>query len=149
MSEAAENREPPSVNKWMALGVLLLALLLLVGGVAAALVFANPGPVGPAYSLGDPKLGRQVVLKYGCVQCHTDDGSRTQGPSFKGLFGSTVTYIDGSSGLIDEADVRLALREPSAKVIATFDAGTMKAFPNMPDAEIVNLLAYLRSIGAK
>ena len=149
MTDAVESQGISSGSKWMALVVLLVALLLLVGGIAGALKIAGSAPAGPSpvAELGDPLRGRQVVLKYGCVQCHTDDGARAQGPSFKGLFNSTVTYIDGSTGKIDEADVRLALKEPAAKVIEGFDP-LMKAFPEMPEEEIVNLLAYLRSIGA-
>ncbi len=152
MSETAVDREEEKKpSKWMALLVLLVALLLLFGGVGGTLMWSNSREQegdGPVALLGNPMLGRQVVLKYGCVQCHSDDGTRQIGPSFKGLFNSTVLYIDGSEGKIDEADVRLALVEPNAKVIEGFDP-QMKPYPNMGSEEIVNLLAYLRSIGAQ
>lgn len=147
MSEPNQN----AGSKWTALIVLLVALLLMGGGIGGVLLVAGgqkPDGPGEAASLGDPIRGRQVVLKYGCVQCHTDDGSRAQGPSFKGLLNSTQTYIDGSTGVVDEADVRFALREPAGKVIEGFEPQMPKFSDRITEEETVNLLAYLRSIGA-
>lgn len=146
------NQAPSPNNKWMALLVLLIALLLLVGGVGVALKLspsARDEKNIPQVSLGDPVRGRQVVLKYGCVQCHTDDGTRAQGPSFKGLFNSTVQYIDGSTGVVNEEDVRYALREPAGKVIDTYEPSMPKFSDRFTEEETVNLIAYLRSIGEK
>jgi cytochrome c2 len=150
MSENAENQEEKGGSKWMALLVLLVALLLLVGGVGGALMLSGndePTHSASSFSLGDPLKGRQVVLKYGCVMCHSDDGSRMQGPSFKGLLNSTVQYIDGSTGVVDEADVRYALREPAGKVIDTFEPSMPKFSDKITEEETLNLLAYLRSLG--
>lgn len=148
----SDSNQPPSKNnKWMALVVLLIALLLLVGGIGVALKMSpsasTDGKNVPQVSLGDPMRGRQVVLKYGCVTCHTDDGTRAQGPSFKGLFNSTQQYIDGSTGVVNEEDVRYALREPSGKVIDTYEAQMPKFSDRFSEEETVNLIAYLRSIG--
>lgn len=151
MSDTLENREQQGGSKWTALLVLLVAILLLVGGIGGVLMLGGGDDrtgVTPVASLGDPLRGRQVVLKYGCVTCHSDDGTRMQGPSFKGLLNSTVQYIDGSTGIVDEADVRYALREPAGKVIDGFEPSMPKFSDRMSEEETVNLLAYLRSIGA-
>lgn len=151
MSETVQTPEEGGGSKWKALLVLLVALLLLVGGIGAVLTMSSDSTTtaGSGAMLGDPLRGRQVVLKYGCVTCHTDDGTRAQGPSFKGLFNSTVTYIDGSTGVVDEADVRYALREPAGKVIDSFEPSMPKFSDRFTEDETVNLIAYLRSIGAK
>ena len=148
MSETVEH--PEQGNKWTILLVLLAALLLLVGGIGGVLMLGSGdrAVVTPVASLGDPVKGRQVVLKYGCVTCHTDDGTRAQGPSFKGLFNSRVQYIDGSTGIVDEADVRYALREPAGKVIDGFEPSMPKFSDRMSEDEVVNLIAYLRSMPA-
>ncbi len=149
MSEMSQEQTP---NKWMALLVLAVAVVLLVGGVGLSLKMSSSGSPGSEKSsmtLGDPVRGRQVVLKLGCVQCHTDDGTRAQGPSFRGLFGSTVTYIDGSTGVVDDADVRYAMREPAGKVIDGFDPQMPKFEDRMTEDDKLNLVAYLKSIGAK
>lgn len=149
MSET--DQENRGGSKLGALLVLLVALLLLVGGISAVLILSG-GPVAPrggGASLGDPLRGRQVVLKYGCVQCHTDDGTVAQGPSFKGLFNSTVNYIDGSTGIVNEEDVRYALREPAGKVIDGFEPSMPKFSDRFTEEETVNLIAYLRSLSTK
>lgn len=150
MSDEAQPNQEPAGSKWMALLALLVAIILLVGGVGGVLIFTGgpAEPTGPVVSLGDPVKGRQVTLKYGCIQCHTNDGTRAQGPSFKGLFNSTVTYIDGSTGVVNEEDVRYALREPAGKVIDGFEPQMPRYADQFTEEETVNLIAYLRSIGA-
>ena len=137
----------------MTIVVLLVAVLIMIGGVAGVLMLgarggnASGGGGTSGMSLGNPALGKQVTMKYGCVTCHSDDGSRKMGPSYKGLFGSTVQYDDGSTGVVDAQEVRNALDKPTEKVIATYDAN-MPKITGLSEEEIQNLIAYLASIGA-
>ena len=39
--------------------------------------------------------GRKLATEKGCLGCHSLDGSRGVGPTFKGLFGSKVTVVKG------------------------------------------------------
>src|SRR5690606_36251491 len=43
------------------------------------------------------EFGARVIERGGCASCHTTDGSVKTGPSFKGLFGKTETFTDGTS----------------------------------------------------
>ncbi len=50
--------------------------------------------------------GAQLAQQYGCVACHSTDGSILVGPSWKGVFGHEVTLADGSTVTADEAYLR-------------------------------------------
>lgn len=134
---------------------ILAAAAVVVGGALVgtwAAISSDGNQVGgktPGTPPIDPAAiaaGRQVTMQKGCVTCHSEDGSIIRGPSYKGLYGSTVTYTDGTTGHIDDNEVREALTKPAAKVIDGFE-------PLMPPAKLTeeetkNLIAYLRSIGA-
>ena len=44
------------------------------------------------------ELGALVHENRGCATCHSLDGTRGQGPSWKGIWGQTHTFADGSFG---------------------------------------------------
>jgi cytochrome c oxidase subunit 2 len=48
--------------------------------------------------------GEQLLRDKGCLGCHTTDGTKLIGPSFKGLMGSTVTVITGGKESTVTAD---------------------------------------------
>lgn len=136
-----------------ALLAVVIALLLLVVAIAGVLMYGGgSGSTIKAPPLGDAVAGRQVALRpeVNCIFCHSDDGSPGQGPTFKGLWGSTVRYDDGSTALMDDKQIRWALQHPNEKIVDGFE-------PRMPndidtkltESDRLNLLAYLRSIGVQ
>ena len=136
-----------------ALLVVVIALLLFVGAIGTVLKMTASTPTTKSNDvpgLGDPVRGRQVALRpdVSCVTCHSDDGSRITAPTFKGMWGSIVTYDDGSSELMDDKAIRWTLKHPNEKIVDSYEP----RMPNDIDTKLteedrVNLLAYLRSIG--
>src|ERR1051326_3473279 len=57
----------------------------------------------------------------GCNSCHTLDGSKSKGPSWKGIFGKMEKLNNGSTVLVDEGYVRESMLSPQAKVVAGFE----------------------------
>ena len=60
---------------------------------------------------GDATKGKALYTSLGCVGCHSLDGSKGTGPTFKGLAGSKVQLDerperDGRRGVPDEVDRR-------------------------------------------
>lgn len=97
-----------------------------------------------AEQLPPDQLGMKLYDTKGCKQCHSVDGSKVVGPSFKGLFGRSEALADGSSVQVDENYLSESMREPAKKVVATFPP----AMPVIPlkDEEIDGLIAYIKTL---
>jgi len=60
--------------------------------------------------------GQQLAKQYGCAACHTTNGDKGVGPTWKGLFGSTVELQDGRTVVVDRDYLVRAVTDPSADV---------------------------------
>lgn len=102
----------------------------------------------------DPvERGLKWANQFGCIACHSPDGSARVGPSWKGLFGSTVQMTDGSSVTADEAYITESIQNANAKVVNGYPAGVMPQqfidpVTNQPisDDQIADIIAYIKSL---
>ncbi len=96
----------------------------------------------------DVERGLQLLQQYGCIGCHSLDGTPAIGPTFLGLFGSEVQNVrEGRQVTIvaDEEYIRRAIRQPQLEVTVGFPP-IMPAFPQIPDAEVEEIIEYLREL---
>jgi cytochrome c oxidase subunit 2 len=66
------------------------------------------------------KRGIEILQKYGCLACHSMDGTNKLGPTFKGLWGHQVTVITNGKErtvVVDESYLRQSLLEPAADLV--------------------------------
>ncbi|RKZ14196.1 cytochrome c oxidase subunit II [bacterium] len=71
----------------------------------------------------DRPQGVDLITVRGCVTCHSLDGSKLIGPSFKGIWGSTETVItDGQERriIVDEEYIRRSILTPAADLVAGY-----------------------------
>jgi len=99
----------------------------------------------------DPKKtpalwGQLTYERVGCNSCHTVDGSKSKGPSWKGVYGSMVELNNGTSVLADENYIRESMMNPQAKVVKGYDP-IMPTFQGLLKPNQVNgLVAYIESL---
>jgi len=97
-------------------------------------------------------LGEKLVVKKGCMQCHTTDGKAGQGraPSFLGIFQREHAFRGGTSLKADypemtvESYIRESILEPKAKIVAGADDIMPRI--EVTDREIDLILEYLKSL---
>jgi cytochrome c oxidase subunit II len=77
------------------------------------------GDEGKSMPLKD--FGALLYESRGCSTCHSLDGVRGQGPSFKGVFGRPVELATGKSVMADENYIRESILDPQAKVVNGFE----------------------------
>ena len=97
---------------------------------------------------GGERAGKELLEKHGCLGCHSLDGSRGVGPSFKGLYHSLVTVLENGTRLTvtaDDAYLRESIRTPAAKVVDGFQP-TMPAFPDLTDDEVKAMVEFIEEI---
>lgn len=139
-----------SSNLVLLLGV-SAAMLAAIGCIVATVIFTGtekPSQQITSTVVGDANLGRQATMRFGCVVCHSDDGSPRVGPSYKGLWGSMVRYEDGSTWRVDDAEIREAINEPSKEVVEGYDP-RMPKIEGIAEADMQNIIAYMHAVGQK
>jgi cytochrome c oxidase subunit 2 len=101
----------------------------------------NDSPMPPAM------MGRRLATNKGCVACHSDDGSKRIGPSYKGLFGSTVELTNGKKVKADENYIRESILTPQVKIVKGFENAIMPPFAGqLDDSEVGALVEYIKSV---
>ncbi len=97
-------------------------------------------------SLPPAELGAKIYKEKGCNACHSLDGSKIVGPSFKGIFGHSVELQDGSTVDVDENYIRQSILEPQAQVVKGF-APVMPSFKGiLSDEDVTALVAYIKTL---
>jgi cytochrome c oxidase subunit 2 len=92
------------------------------------------------------EAGRELYLRNGCAQCHSVDGTILVGPSFKGIFGQTHQFEDGTSAPVDENYIRESIVDPGAKVRKGFKNQMPTFQGRLSDQEITAIIAYIKSL---
>jgi cytochrome c oxidase subunit 2 len=98
-----------------------------------------------AVPLTPSERGAQVVKSLGCVACHSLDGRRGVGPSWLGIYGTTRTFADGSSAVVDDEYLRRSMLEPAAQVVDSYDNVMLPAAVN--DEQIADIIALITELG--
>lgn len=92
-----------------------------------------------------PKTDAQYVVQAnGCTSCHTIDGGKSAGPTWKGLFGKKQ-IVNGQEVTVDEKYLEEAIVQPDAKTPEGYSTGMMPAFQMEPEA-IKNVVEYIKSL---
>jgi cytochrome c oxidase subunit 2 len=94
------------------------------------------------------EAGEKLYTQRGCPQCHSLDGKPSTGPTFAGLFGSSVALSGGGSVRADEGYIRTSILEPSAQVVAGYEPVMPSFQGKLNDREIDAIIAYLKTLQA-
>ncbi|MDP2114826.1 MAG: cytochrome c oxidase subunit II [Bacteroidota bacterium] len=94
--------------------------------------------------------GKRIMKNIGCFACHTVDGSKLIGPSFKGVYGHDVTVITGGKErvvTIDDEYIKRSIYDPNADVVKGFNKGLMMPYEGqLSDEDIVQITEYLKTL---
>jgi cytochrome c oxidase subunit II len=99
--------------------------------------------------LKDMPAGERLLFERGCMSCHSLEGAKMVGPTFKGLFGSTVTVrTDGKlrSAVADSAYIYKSIIAPGADVVDGFPNTMPPGRDAVSDEEIAQIVNYLKTL---
>ena len=92
------------------------------------------------------ELGKIAYESYGCNTCHSVDGSKNTGPSWKGIYGKTEKFTDGTTAVVDDKYIEESINTPGKKVVAGFE-NQMPAFEGQIKPKLFEgLKAYIKSL---
>ncbi|MCF6314593.1 MAG: c-type cytochrome [Verrucomicrobiales bacterium] len=111
----------------------------------------------------DPTIeeGKKIYQMFGCMACHTVDGSAVKvvaegqavGPTWKGLWGIRREFTDGTVlKKVDAAYIKESILDPSRHVVKGFGEkgeGMPPYLGVLKDYQIKSIILYIESLGAK
>jgi cytochrome c oxidase subunit 2 len=88
--------------------------------------------------------GYGIALNNGCIACHSTNGDAGVGPTWKGLYESTVTLADGSTPTVDRAFLVRSIVDPNAQI----ELGSKVPMPKntLGDADVQQIVDYIISL---
>jgi cytochrome c oxidase subunit 2 len=89
--------------------------------------------------------GQSLTVKYGCIGCHSLDGTKKAGPTWLGLYGSQVKLADGTTVVADDAYIKESILNAKAKEVEGFSPTVMPPF-TLTDAEVSDVIAYFKTL---
>jgi len=96
------------------------------------------------------ETGLQILQANGCTACHSLDGSRLVGPSFKGLYGGKreVLVAGGSkkSVVADEDYIKKSVYQPNSEIVDTYPQVMISYEKTISEEQLKQIIAYLKSV---
>jgi cytochrome c oxidase subunit II len=105
---------------------------------------ANASDPSKGKSLAD--YGKELYAKRGCNACHSVDGTRLVGPSWKGIWNAQEKMVGGQTVLVDENYLREAMLDPMAKVVDSYPAVMPTYKGILGDKDVESIIAYIQSL---
>lgn len=100
--------------------------------------------------VSDEHPGLTLLKNNACLSCHTRDGSRLVGPSFKNLLGRTETIIsDGEKQdiTVDNQYIIDKIKTPKVTTVDGYPAGLMTPYGDiLSDDDINNIIEYFSTL---
>jgi cytochrome c oxidase subunit 2 len=132
-----------------------LTLLLVAGcgggnagsGTTSPATTPTAQPPAPASEL--VSTGKGLYTSKGCNACHSLNGSRIVGPTWKGLAGSSVKLNNGSTVSADAAYLLASIENADKQIVAGYRPGVMSGtIPpgSVSVADAKALVAFIQSL---
>ncbi len=112
--------------------------------------YVDTTTTAPIIAATPAMAGKLVIQKYGCNACHSSDGSKIIGPSYKGIFGKEVVVITNGKErtvTVDGAYIKHSVYDPNADVVKGFNKGLMQPYKGQVNEEELNqIIEYIKSL---
>ncbi|WCL51378.1 cytochrome c oxidase subunit II [Leptospira sp. GIMC2001] len=95
-------------------------------------------------SLAD--VGKKLYLNKACASCHSVDGSRIVGPTFKGLYGQNREFESGASVKADENYLKESILQSGAKIVKGYAPAMPVYQGQLEEDEVEALIEYIKSV---
>lgn len=94
--------------------------------------------------------GLTVLKANACLGCHSLDGTKLVGPSFKGIYGAKrMIEVDGAEKeiVVDDAYILRAIYEPNVEIVKGYNKGLMQSYQKMiSEEQVKQITEYLKTV---
>lgn len=94
--------------------------------------------------------GKRIMQNIGCFACHTLDGTKLVGPSFKGIWEEEQTVITNGQERkvkVDEDYVHRSIYDPNFDIVKGYSKGLMLSYKGqLSEDDVANIIEYLKTV---
>jgi cytochrome c oxidase subunit II len=98
----------------------------------------------------DEPPGLTIIKQNACITCHSQDGSRIVGPTFKGIYGHEVEVITNGQErtiTVDDEYIKRSIYEPNADVVKGFNQGLMISYKQtLSEEDVKKIIEYIKGL---
>lgn len=95
------------------------------------------------------QVGELLYTLKGCATCHSIDGKAGTGPSWKGIYGQTHEFTDGTTALVDDNYLREAILYSQKQIVKGYGANMPVYAGQLTNDEVFYLIRYIKSLSDK
>jgi cytochrome c oxidase subunit 2 len=120
--------------------------------VSQAIPGANADELGgrPTFTATDREAlvsrGERAAADYGCLRCHTIDGTPHIGPTWTGLFGKTELLQGGLTVHVDEAYITESMMDPMAKMVVGYQPVMPSYLGRIEPGETAAIIEFIKTL---
>jgi cytochrome c oxidase subunit 2 len=92
--------------------------------------------------------GQKLFASLACSTCHAEE-NRGRGPTLAGVYGKEVRLDNGTTVVADDVYIRESILNPRAKTVIGYPAIMPTFQGQVSEEQILQLVAYIKSIGPK
>jgi cytochrome c oxidase subunit II len=113
--------------------------------------YNNTPPVAGVSVAGKKTFpGLDMIKRNGCIACHSFDGTKVVGPTFKGIYGGKVTVLVNDKEqqvTVDDNYIVESIYEPNAKIVKGYQKGLMQPYKDLiSKEEVKQITEYIKSL---
>lgn len=105
-------------------------------------------------SVWEPKVtfterGQKLYSQAGCSSCHSVDGSKNTGPTWKNLFGEPQALTNGQNVVADENYIRESIYYPGRTIVKGYTNQMPSYLGQLSENDVTALIWYMKSLSDK
>lgn len=95
------------------------------------------------------EIGQIISNKKGCFSCHSVDGTRGTGPTWKDLYKSSRKFTDGGTQVADANYLRESILLPAAHIVEGYPNQMPSFQGQLKQEELFAITMYIKSLSAQ
>jgi cytochrome c oxidase subunit 2 len=98
--------------------------------------------------LSPAERGKLLYQSKACIGCHSLDGTKVVGPSFKAIYGRAGEFVDGAKYEANDAYIKESIVNPNAHVVAGYPSPSpMPPYQGqLSEEEIADIIEFMKTV---